>query len=160
VVTSGFAGGLDPRLRVGTVVYDADPGFPGLEGLAAMDAVATRFHLSERIVTSVTEKETLRRQTGADVVDMESDVIRRWSRARGLASATVRVISDGAGEDLPLDFNRLLTSDFRLRPGRLALVLAGRPGKLRELLRFHRRIRQAAGRLSEVLLSGVVRRWA
>jgi hypothetical protein len=63
----------------------------------------------------------------------------------------VRVISDAADEDLPLDFNRLHKPDWSLDYGRLIGALAKSPGKVGALLRFRKRISSAAGRLAATL---------
>ncbi|RME93429.1 MAG: hypothetical protein D6766_08275, partial [Verrucomicrobia bacterium] len=91
-----------------------------------------------------------RAASGADAVDMETAAIRSVCESRGVPCLTVRVISDGADEDLPLDFNRLMSPDGRLRWGRLAWALAARPIRVLELLRFHRRVKEAAERLAAV----------
>jgi hypothetical protein len=63
----------------------------------------------------------------------------------------VRVISDAADEDLPLDFNQLHKPDWSLDYGRLIGALAKSPGKVGALLRFRKRISSAAGRLADTL---------
>ena len=151
VLTCGFAGGLDPALPGGTVVFDADPGFPLVDQLTAASAVAVRFHCADDVAVTVAEKAALRRSTSADAVEMESSVIRAMCRERGIPSATVRVISDAAGEDLPLDFNALMTPGMDLHFGKLAWCLVRSPGKIPELIRFQKRVARAADRLAEVL---------
>ena len=151
VLTCGFAGGLDPALRSGDVIFDADADLPLNAALLKAGARRVRFHCAERVLTTVAEKTQARHATGADAVEMESSVIRAACRAAGIPSATVRVISDAADEALPLDFNRLLTADQKIHFGRLALALIRSPGKIPALLRLQRRTRNAAGQLTRVL---------
>ena len=151
VLTCGFAGGLDPRLRRGTVVFDADPD-PGLaESLAAAGAVPARVHCADRVATTARDKQRLRDATGSDAVEMESAVIRELCRQRGIPSATVRVISDEAGEDLPVDFNACLDSRQQLSLLRLLAHLARHPRVIPGLLRLQRHCAFAAGNLARVL---------
>ena len=71
------------------------------------------------------------------------------------AIATVRVISDAANEDLPLDFNLVLDAGQNLRRGKLALALAKSPGKIGALLELRRQTRKAAERLAQVLTKAI-----
>jgi len=157
VLTCGFAGGLDPSLAAGTVIFEADPDFFLTARIQAAGATPARFHCADRVATTAAEKRALRLTTGADAVEMESGVIRAVCRERGIPSATVRVISDPAGESLPLDFNRQTGTDGRLQLRQLALAVAGSPGKIPALLRFARQTRAAAERLAGVLAAVNVR---
>lgn len=152
VLTCGFAGGLAPGLRLGDVLHDVDPWFP--VGFREDEAGARpgRFHCSDRVAVTRGEKERLRNETGADAVEMESGAIRDLCRARGVPSATVRVVSDEAGEDLPLDFNALMTEAHELHPGRMAWALARAPWKVVELIRFQRRVARASSSLAGFLV--------
>ena len=158
VLTCGFAGGLDPALALGTVLFHVEPATPvaGVSNalaplLRAAGAQPARFHCSPRIAVTVTEKQALRAQTHADAVEMESAAIHELCRERGLACATVRVISDTAGENMPLDFNQLSKADLSLDYVKLAWAVARSPGKISALLRLQRHCRFAAQRLAEVL---------
>jgi hypothetical protein len=82
---------------------------------------------------------------------MESQVICAVCREQNIPSATVRVILDTANEDLPLDFNQLMTADQKLSYGKLALALAKSPGKIGVLLRLQKEGEAAAGKLAVVL---------
>jgi len=155
VLTCGFAGGLNPALSCGTVVYAADACFPLESALRAAGAVPGRFHCASHVAVTAAAKRELREQTGADAVEMESEEIRALCREHRVPSATVRVISDAAAADLPLDFNRVTTPDGRLSYPRLMGVLARQPGKILALVRFRRILRTAADHLAAVVLAAL-----
>lgn len=153
VLTAGFAGGLDPTLPCGAVLYDADPACAGPAGWRSAGARAGRLVEVSRVAVTLEDKARLRRDTGADAVEMESSTLRSLARDRGIPSATVRVISDAAGEALPLDFNALMTAEDRIHFGRLAWAIARSPASLPRLLAFQRATAAAADALARVLLS-------
>ena len=64
---------------------------------------------------------------------------------------TVRVISDDASEDLPMDFNALMTPDMRIDGGRMFFQLVGAPWKIPDLIQFNKRVTASADALAEVL---------
>jgi adenosylhomocysteine nucleosidase len=180
VLTCGFAGGLNPDLKPGDVVFEIFPrssrgdeaqiktgdrsrsaGAIGNQSepphvvsynkLIVAGAKPVKFFCTDRIATTVAEKKKLRAETGADAVEMESEVIHAICRERGIPCATVRVISDAADEDLPLDFNTLAKPDQSLNYGKLAWVIARSPGKIGALLKLQKQTRFAAERLADVL---------
>ena len=151
VLSCGFAGGLNPYLTAGTVVFSTDEDAGLTPALVAAGACPVRFHCGDRVATTVEEKETLWKATGADAVEMESAIIRAICRAHQIPSATIRVISDAAQENLPLDFNVLMTAEQKLNYGKLALALLGSPKKLPALLRLQRQTQIAARNLARVL---------
>jgi adenosylhomocysteine nucleosidase len=149
VLTCGFAGGLNPDLRVGDVLFDAGPELA--RPLADLGARAGTFHCAPTIAVSVADKQRLREESGADAVEMESGVIRALCRERGIEAATVRVISDEASTALPLDFNSLCNVDGNISYVRLAGALARSPGAIPPLLKFQRDLAQCSRRLAAVL---------
>jgi adenosylhomocysteine nucleosidase len=168
VLTCGFAGGLNPDLKLGDVVFEL-PLTPSLspsdgervsartsEGLVAKllagGAKPAKLFCADRIATTVAEKKALRDETGADAVEMESAAIHAVCRERGIACVTVRVISDTAGEDLPLDFNALAKPDKSLDFGKLFLTIAKSPGKIGALMELQKKTKFAAERLADVLI--------
>ena len=156
VFTCGFAGGLNPDLKPGDVVVELTDSRDELgeslrKKLIAAGAKPAKFVCADRIATTVAEKEKLRGETGADAVEMESAAIDAVCRERGILCATVRVISDTANEDLPLDFNMLAKPDHSLDYAKLLMAVAKSPGKIGALMRLQKTTKFAAERLAEVL---------
>jgi adenosylhomocysteine nucleosidase len=171
VLTCGFAGGLNPELKLGEVVFETsfpsssrresaqteignqlEPTHVGCyEQLVAAGAKPAKFFCADRIATTVDEKRKLREETGADAVELESGAIHAVCRERGIPWATVRVILDTANEDLPLDFNRLSKPDMNLDYGKLAWAVMKSPGKIGALLKLQKQTRFAAERLADTL---------
>jgi adenosylhomocysteine nucleosidase len=151
VLTCGFAGALNPKLPRGAIVFSTDDGLNLSPALLRFGAKPVRFHCSPRVAVTSAEKQQLWESTRADAVDMESEIIRQLCRERGIPSATIRVISDSAEEDLPLDFNALMTSEQNLRYLRVAAELIRSPGKLSQLLELRRSTTAAARQLGAYL---------
>jgi adenosylhomocysteine nucleosidase len=170
VLTCGFAGGLNLDLKLGDVVFEifprssrgdeaqtkignqSEPPYVGCyDKLIAAGAKPAKFFCADRIATTVAEKKKLRAETGADAVEMESAAIHAVCAGRGIPCVTVRVISDTAGEDLPLDFNQLAKPDMNLDYGKLAWAIARAPGKIGALLQLQKKTRFAAEQLAAVL---------
>lgn len=151
VLTCGFAGGLNPALALGTVLFDHDFDAGVAEALAELGALPAKFHCSKRVAITAEEKRALWESTGADAVEMESSVIRNLCREWKIPSATIRVISDTAHDDLPLDFNALMTSDDRIHYGKLAMAILASPRKIPQLIAFQRQTVTAARELGRVL---------
>ena len=151
VLTCGFAGGLRPDLAAGTVVFSADKE-TGLEpALLAAGARPARFHCVERVATTAEQKRALWQATGADAVDMESQVICAICREQGIPSAIVRVILDTADANLPFDFNQFLTADQELDIPRLTRKVLMSPGKIPALLQLQQEGKAASQKLGQVL---------
>ena len=152
VITAGFAGGLNPALKCGTVIFeqDFDAGFA--ESLEELGAVPARFHCHRRVAITAEEKAALWRETGADAVEMESSVIRTICREFHIPSATIRVISDDAAtQDLPLDFNALMTSEDRIYYVNLFGAVLSRPSRIPKFIVFQQQTIGAARKLGSVL---------
>jgi hypothetical protein len=152
VLTCGFAGALNPNLSLGTVLFSCDDA-PHLQPrLLAAGARPTRFHCANRVASTAAEKRQLWESTRADAVEMESQIICNICREHQIPCATIRVILDTASEDLPLDFNFLMTADQQMDYRKLAFSLAKSPSKIAALLRLQKQSKEAASKLAGVLV--------
>ena len=152
VLTCGFAGGLNPDLKLGDVIFELSTLNIQLSTrLLAAGAKSAKIFCADRIATTIAEKKKLRAETGADAVEMESAAIHAVCAGRGIPCVTVRVISDTADEDLPLDFNALAKADKSIDFGKLFLAIAKSPGKIGALMALQKKTRLAAERLAAVL---------
>jgi adenosylhomocysteine nucleosidase len=151
VLTCGFAGALNPEFKIGDVLFDEDYDAGMSKALLSAGAIPAKFHCAVRVAVTAAEKAELWRTTGADAVEMESSVIRSLCRDKGIPSATVRVISDAANEDLPLDFNALMTSEQKISIPKLMGTLVKSPRLIPTLMQLQRNTRFAAQRLGEVV---------
>ncbi len=151
VITSGFAGGLNPKMKFGTIVYDEDfeAGFGSQ--LEQAGAVRATFYCHRRVAITAAEKAALWQATGADAVEMESSVIRNICREQKIPSATIRVISDDAGQDLPLDFNAMMTPEDRIHYPKLIWAVLSRPSRIGQMMEFQRQTVEASRRLGAAL---------
>jgi len=147
ILSIGFCGALDPALRIGDIVISGE--VPTVLGASFVqgDVISV-----DRVAFTAREKCDLRRATGAAVVEMESAAVAQKAREWDVPFGCVRVVSDIAGEDLPLDFNRYRDADGRFERSRIALAALGRPFTvLPRLVRLDRDCRRAAERLGEFL---------
>ncbi len=151
VLTCGFAGGLNTNLSVGDIVFDADDNTGLKDKLIELGAKPGIFHCAEKVASTSKEKQLLQNTTNADAVEMESAAIRAICQEKKIPSATIRVISDAVGEDLPIDFNEVMTPDNRLSMAKLLGKLLREPKKIPQLMEFQGKTVFAARRLDELL---------
>ena len=76
----------------------------------------------DRVASTVAEKSELR-QTGADAVEMEAAGVAQKAIEYNLPFYCIRVVTDTANEDFPLDFN--LMRDSAGRFNRMKILMAG-----------------------------------
>ena len=155
--TCGFAGGLVSELKIGDVVFeipsgDGNPYAAVRSKLTAAGARAAKIACTDRIATTAKEKKKLREETGAEAAEMESGAVQALCRERGVPCVTLRVISDTADEDLPLDFNNFLKEDKSLDMSKLMMAVAKAPWKMGALMELQKNTKLAAQRLAEVLV--------
>ena len=153
VVCAGFAGGLEPRLRIGALVVAENFTSPGLLARASGGAVVGALVTRAVPVETPAAKAALARESGALAVDMETASVAEACRAAAVPLLAVRVISDAVDTALPVPFEEWFDL-VRQKPRRWGLVkyLARHPGKIRPFARFVRGLTPARRALADFLV--------
>lgn len=147
MISTGLCGALDPALRLGDVVVS---GNPYIEARAQFFRGAV--HSLDHVAVTAAEKRTLRNQTGAIAVDMESATVARKAVEWNVPYLCIRAVSDRAGDTLPLDFNRYRNPRGDFSRSRIALAAIARPFTVMpQLMEFDRNCRRAAAALGDFL---------
>ena len=102
------------------------------------------------VLTSESEKQKLRRATGAVAADMESAAVAAVARRAGIGFLTVRAVLDRSDDALPSHVIGALDPNGRVHPARLILSLFHHPGEIAALWRLFRQRRIAQGTLRAV----------
>lgn len=159
ILSAGFAGGLDPHLAVGTTVFSrcGTLDHPLLKPLQSLSVNEATFLSHDQVLATAKEKHCFRQETQRDAVEMESQALASVAHNFQIPCLTLRVISDAADEDLPLDFNRLMTPDKRIHFPKLFLALARNPTKVPALINFNREIARCATALADVISKALPR---
>ncbi|MEK7858991.1 MAG: hypothetical protein AAB320_07595 [Elusimicrobiota bacterium] len=108
VLSTGFAGALQPGMETGDLVLDMQ----GLDlelvqaARAAAETLKLRFHFgkvvdAETPLSAPEDKARLGRERRASAVDMESAQIRAWAESRGTPFLVARVVLDRVDQRLP-----------------------------------------------------------
>jgi hypothetical protein len=152
VVSSGFAGGLSPRVAAGDVLAASNFSAPKLLLHVGASVKPVAFTCTAMPVDGVAEKASLHASTGADAVDLESAGVREACEAARVPVVVLRVVSDGPNEALPLPSN--VAYDFErqcVRTWAILRHLCDHPASIAPLVRFSRRIPQLQAILSEAI---------
>ena len=121
----GYAGALDPALKVGDLLMAAQV-INGSDGSRVDVSKGQGILLSQSAVASVAQKSRLREFYGAQAIDMEASAVARAAEARGVRFRAIKVISDEFNFELPAD-GRFVDSEGRFRQARFALHALVRP---------------------------------
>lgn len=125
IYSAGFAGGLDPALKVADVVRPRRVVNAG-DGSSAVLVQGEGVLVSFGSVASPAQKARLRDSFAAQAVDMEAAAVARAAETRGVGFAVVKVISDEFDFSFP-SIERFVDSDGGFRKARFALFTAVRP---------------------------------
>ena len=145
LISFGLAGGLDPALAPGTLLAPRSVRWRGRTYFcdeALCDALPGMslpcLFAGDEIVAEAAEKVRLWRQTGAGAVDLESGSVAEVAAAAGIPFAVLRAICDPASRDLPSAAVEALDERGRIRPMKMAGILARHPPQILGLIALGR----------------------
>jgi len=163
VYSIGYAGALDPALKVGDVVAadrvihaatgDAlplDAGFasdiPGISRGALLTV--------DEVAATPQAKQFLHEQHGAAAVDMETYALAEEARGRGLHLVSVRAITDTADQEL-IDCSHLVAEDGDVSKLKAGWHVLTHPGDLKGMIDLGKHAQQATAALTDCMRLGL-----
>lgn len=160
-ISSGLAGALRSDYRVGDIlaarevlaiesksVVASDLGLINLAEKQGARCVGS-FYSADHVVCSSPEKQQLGKT--ADAVEMESGEVLYEAAALGAKAIAIRGVSDTADEDLPLDFNKVVTASGDVSIPRVLGEVLRHPLSTPALVRFGNQSTMAAEKLAAFL---------
>jgi adenosylhomocysteine nucleosidase len=148
IVLAGFAGGLDPALKVGDVVVEGITA-EAAESLSLRNAA---LHTVSELTCTAEQKATLRRATGAAAVEMEGAVVREFARVVGVRFVQVRAISDVTDEGVDARLLRGIDCFGRVKVRAMTGMILRHPAVLRGLLQLGANARVAGRQLADAVV--------
>jgi adenosylhomocysteine nucleosidase len=100
LLSAGFAGALDPKLRVGNIVVPAFV-IDAIDGRRFETRSGTGAVVSSPSIAGAGPKAKLAKAYGAEAVDMEGAAVGRGAHSHGIPFMAVKSISDEFGFELP-----------------------------------------------------------
>lgn len=147
IVSFGFAAGLDPLIKAGTILlpniihvegkdYSSDPALRLKLGSEKSKVKLGALLHSDEIITSAAEKQKLFEQTGCVSVDMESGIVAKYCHEHHISFAVLRVVCDSASRDLPPLACMALSNDGKLNTSKMIRNLLTNPGQISSLIKL------------------------
>jgi nucleoside phosphorylase len=152
LVSYGFCGAVDESLHAGDIFVATEVMGVGSTSSPAhcpADHQEGKLLTIDRVATTPEEKAELR-QGGARVVEMEAAAVARKAQEWNVPFYCIRVVTDAAGERLPLDFNRMRDSQGRFSRTRILTAACRRPSSVFPgLLRLNAACKNASNALGD-----------
>ena len=149
VYSAGFAGALDPALRVADIVRPRRVVNAGDGSSVSLDC-GEGVLVSFGSVASAEQKAKLRESFGAQAVDMEAAAVGRAAELRGVGFGVVKAISDESDFTFP-SMERFVDSDGQFLEARFALFAGLRPWIWVKVIKMARNSALASDALCEGL---------
>lgn len=165
IVSTGFAGALQPGMKVGQILVANRVMTPGQPEILNDVQMASDPHHAwivgglltvDHIVRTVEEKTSLGEAYGCHGVDMETYAVAEYCKTTRQKFFAVRAISDDLSSDLPAEVLSLMGPTGAVRMGAVIGALWKRPGSVQDMWRLREQAHHSAEQLAS-FLDGVVR---
>ena len=172
LISFGIAGAVEDDLQIGDVVVSGNTcmlinGFPGqlqsLVGLSETAYTATAQALQPDGVqlltgTAITTRgsQVVGKQLGAlphPVLEMETAGVVQVAIERGIPLLSIRSISDGPLNPIPIDLETVMDEEYNLRVGKMALVILRHPQIIFQSQQVMKNYRKAAEIAAKALVA-------
>jgi adenosylhomocysteine nucleosidase len=125
VLSVGFAGGLDPALKVGEI-FSPSRVIDARDGSSVEIAAGRGVLVSALTIAGMEQKAKLAESYAAQAVDMEAAAVSRGAQARGVRFMAVKAISDESAFSMP-PLDRFVDRDGQFCQTAFAASLGARP---------------------------------
>lgn len=169
LMSFGFAGGLDPTLKVGDLILaelvlgdggvsvspDPDWQASAARNFAELNVIPIPIFSDRVVIAKPEDKAQLREKTGAFAVDMESFAVGNVARLLGLKFLVLRAILDPADQIIPESALAGYSKDGVISPKDVAGALMARPQDMPAMIQLGIDNRKAQKTLSGVARLGL-----
>ena len=142
VQSVGFAGALDPGLKLGAI-FSPSRVIDARDGSSAETGTGSGVLVSARAIAGVEDKARLGKAYGAQAVDMEAAAVARGAQARGVRFMAVKAISDESDFAMPA-MDQFVDRDGNWRSVAFAASVAARPWLWSKIFRLARNSAKAS----------------
>lgn len=167
LMSFGFAGGLDPALKVADLIMaemvtgkdgaallpDPDWQASAVHTLAELNVIPAHLFSDRVVIATPDDKATLHADTGAAAVDMESFAIGDVARQLDLKFMALRAVLDGADQIIPESALAGYSEDGTISRKDVASALMARPQDMPAMIQLgidNRKAQQALGSVARL----------
>lgn len=145
----GFAGGLDPALKVGAIVFPKRV-VDARDGSRVETVSGSGTLISSSMTAGAEQKRKLAESYSAQAVDMEAAAVARGAQARNICFVAVKAISDESDFAMP-PMDRFVDREGKFRSGRFVIFAMFRPWLWRRVIQLAANSAKASRALCVVL---------
>ncbi|MBX3170955.1 MAG: hypothetical protein KF760_26340 [Candidatus Eremiobacteraeota bacterium] len=147
LVSLGYSGALKEHLQPGDAIHAREIETADRRVFRCGQAGQRLLSVSKLAPSQESKRRLAENHPEACAVDMESAVLAEAAESAGLPWRALRVIIDPLHRNLPIDFNRCVSSKGQTAPARLAREILTHPGQIPALIEFGRWEKQARRQL-------------